>query len=83
MARSKKKLESGRPRAKWNATCDAILVEVLYGERDKGFQTSNGNWHACAWAEAEKKLVGTEVQCGGVVKNAKTCQDRWTAVSNH
>jgi hypothetical protein len=84
MARSKKppsQKEPARPRAKWNAVCDATLVEVLCGERDKGFQTSNGNWHACAWAEAEKKLAGTELQSGGVAKNARNCQDRWTAVS--
>lgn len=38
---------------------DVILVEVLCGERDKGFWTSNGNWHP--WAEAEKKLARTDL----------------------
>ena len=80
MAHGKTQKEVAQPRAKWNTACDAILVETLCGEWDKGFQTSNGNWHTCAWTEVEMKLAGTELRSGGAVKNAKSCQDQWTAV---
>jgi hypothetical protein len=80
MAHGEVKKEVAQPQAKWNAACDAILVETLCREREMGFQTSNGNWHTCAWTEVKKKLAGTELHSGGAAKNVKSCQDQWTVV---
>jgi len=74
------KRHAGKPRARWNSACDAILLEVLIHEKGQGFQASNGNWHPDVWTAVEKKLAGTELNSGGIVKTASSCQGRWDAL---
>ncbi|KAG6895921.1 hypothetical protein C0992_011573, partial [Termitomyces sp. T32_za158] len=66
--------------ALWNASCDSMLLEILFTERDQGLQTSNSSWHALAWAKAEVALAGSEMHSGGSHKSASSCQNRWTSL---
>ena len=69
------------PRAAWNSSCDAKLVDCLVKQKENGQMTSNSSWHSAAWIEAEKELAGSEKLSGGGKKSAVSCQNRWTAVS--
>ena len=68
-------------RAKWNSSCDGLLVECLEKEKVNGRMTSNSSWHSDAWTAAEKALSGSELHSGGGPKTADSCQNRWTTVS--
>lgn len=72
---------TGRQRAIWNSTCDAMLLECLEQEQADGRMTSNGSFHDNAWKAAEKALAGTEVQSRGVKKSADSCKYRYALVN--
>ena len=85
MARTKKtkgkgNKQPGIKRAKWNSSCDAMLLECLEKEKANGHMTSNSSWHNNAWTTAEKSLAGTELHYGGGPKTANSCSYRWTSV---
>jgi hypothetical protein len=71
---------AARSRAKWNATCDAILVTTLKVQKVQGNQTDNAGWKSDAFTAAERALAGSEKQSGGAKKTAKACSVRWGAV---
>ena len=85
MARTKKTKgkENKQPsvkRAKWNSSCDVMLLECLEKEKANGHMTSNSSWHNDAWTMAEKLWVGTELHSGGGPKTADSFSYCWTSV---
>src|SRR5271163_2907003 len=84
MGKGSKNKENGAsgtaPRASWNSSCDAMLIECLQKQKENGKITSNSSWHSAAWVEAEKALAGSEKSSGGGKKTGVSCQNRWTAV---
>ncbi|KAF8810434.1 hypothetical protein BYT27DRAFT_7091718 [Phlegmacium glaucopus] len=78
--RKKNKEASSGPRASWNSTDDAILIECLIKQKENGRMTSNSSWHSAAWVDAEKALAGSELLRGGGPKLADSCHNRWTSL---
>jgi hypothetical protein len=70
----------GKARARWNASCDSILLDTLAGVKAEGRQADNAGWHTDAYTLCASKLEGAEKKSGGPAKTAKMCLTRWTAV---
>ncbi|KAF8154647.1 hypothetical protein B0H34DRAFT_860492 [Crassisporium funariophilum] len=76
----KNKDASSVPRASWNSTDDATLLECLIKQKENGRMTSNSSWHSAAWVDAKKVLAGLELLRGGGPKLADSCHNRWTSL---
>ncbi|KAJ7710202.1 hypothetical protein B0H14DRAFT_3641068 [Mycena olivaceomarginata] len=83
MGKSKQSNKENEPgntektRARWNTSCDSILIAQLIAQKAAGNQTDNAGWHKSAWTACAKDLQGSEKASGGVEKSSEACQTRW------
>src|SRR4051794_35469681 len=78
-AAQKGKAKGPPKKAKWTASDDSVLLDVLKAQQAAGNQANN-NWKKCVWTAAETALAGSEKVSGGTPKKAKGCNDHWNAV---
>lgn len=70
-------------RTQWSPANDETLLAVLKEQKDGGFQTDNGGFHADAFREAARR-INQEDSAAGVLsnlqKNQKSCGIRYGTV---
>jgi hypothetical protein len=78
---SKAKAVSTSSKAVWTDHDNRVLINTLLDQRDKGHQSDSG-FKTIAYTACAEALALSESESGGIAKTAKSCQDRWTTVSD-
>ncbi len=68
-----------RPRTRWISEDDKILVQELLDCKANALQADSG-WKSTTWTRCAQALANSELESGGSIKTADSCQTRWGKV---
>jgi hypothetical protein len=71
------------PRATWIDREDAVMLQTMTDEKEKG-NSSGAGWKPTVWTAVALALASDKtLNVKGPVKTAKKCQDHWGVVGSH